>query len=257
MPGPRLDGAVALVTGSTSGLGKEIACRFAAEGAAVIVTGRDASRGTAVVETIGQGGGRAAFVGAELSTRAGCAELVRRAAEPFGAVGILVNNAVDARGDARMTDVTEEAWERCLRVTLSAAAWACAAALPAMRTHGGGAIVNVSSRAAERGTPGLAAYSAAKGGLNALTRQIATDYAADGVRCNSVTPGYVLHEERDRDLDATKRARLEGQHLLRLATAGDVAQAVLFLASPEAATITGIDLPVSGGSSTARALRLG
>jgi NAD(P)-dependent dehydrogenase (short-subunit alcohol dehydrogenase family) len=112
-------------------------------------------------------------------------------------------------------------------------------------------------RAPARATPGLAAYSAAKGGLNALTRQIAVDFASDGIRCNSVTPGYVLHEERDRDLDDAKRTRVEGQHLLRLATAADVAQAVLFLASPEAATITGIDLPVSGGSTTARALRLG
>jgi NAD(P)-dependent dehydrogenase (short-subunit alcohol dehydrogenase family) len=117
--------------------------------------------------------------------------------------------------------------------------------------------VTVSRRPAPRATPGLAAYSAAKGGLNALTRQIAVDFASDGIRCNSVTPGYVLHEERDRDLDDAKRTRVEGQHLLRLATAADVAQAVLFLASPEAATITGIDLPVSGGSTTARALRLG
>jgi len=221
------------------------------------VTGRDASRGTTVAEEIERTGGRAAFVAGDLSARAGCTDLVRRAAAPFGSVDVLVNNAVDAQGDARVTDIGEEAWERCLRVTLSAAAWTCAAAIPGMQARGGGAIVNVSSRAAERGTPGLAAYSAAKGGLNALTRQIAADYAADGVRCNSVTPGYVLHEERDRDLDATKRARVEGQHLLRLATATDVAQAVLFLASPEAATITGIDLPVSGGSTTARALRLG
>jgi len=257
MAGPRLAGEVALVTGSTSGLGKAIARLFAAEGAAVIVTGRDAARGGAVVREIEAAGGRSAFVAADLSSRADCAELVRRAAEPFGPAGILVNNAVDAKGDARLTDVTEEAWERCLRVTLSAAAWTCAAAIPGMQRRGGGAIVHVSSRAAERGTPSLAAYSAAKGGLNALTRQIAADYARDGIRCNSVTPGYVLHEERDRDLDAAKRARVEGQHLLRLATAADVAQAVLFLASPEAATITGIDLPVSGGSTTARALRLG
>jgi NAD(P)-dependent dehydrogenase (short-subunit alcohol dehydrogenase family) len=255
--GPRLAGAIGLVTGSTSGLGKQIARLFAAEGAAVIVTGRDATRGAAVVGAIDGAGGRAAFVAADLSTRAGCTDLLRAAAEPFGPVGLLVNNAVDASGDARVTEVTEDAWERCLRVTLSAAAWTCAAAIPAMQAAGAGAIVNVSSRAAERGTPGLAAYSAAKGGLNALTRQIAVDYAADGIRCNSVTPGYVVHEERDRDLDQAKRTRVEGQHLLRLATAADVAQAVLFLASAEAATITGVDLPVSGGSTTARALRLG
>src|SRR5205823_4878072 len=128
----------------------------------------------------------------------------------FGGLTVLVNTAVPS-GDGRdgpVTLVTTEAWEATLRVNLTAAVWLCRAAIPAMVRAGHGSIVNVSSRAAERGTPGLAAYAASKGGLNALTRSIAVDYARDGVRCNTLSPGYILHERRDADLDDERRARL-------------------------------------------------
>jgi NAD(P)-dependent dehydrogenase (short-subunit alcohol dehydrogenase family) len=250
----RFTGDVVIVTGSTSGLGKEIARRFAAQGASVVVTGRDAARGAAVRDALGAG---TLFVVADLTVDEDRVRLVDTTLAELGAITILVNNAVDAEGDARLTDMDWRAWDRILAAGLTAAARLTAAVLPSMQRRGDGAIVNVASRAATHGTPGLAAYTAAKGGLVALTRQIAVDYAADGVRCNSVTPGYVLHETRDADMDETKRARVEGQHLTRLATAGDVAEAVLFLASRAAETITGIDLPVSGGSTTARALTFG
>lgn len=251
---PRFAGEVVIVTGSTSGLGKEIARRFGAEGAAVVVTGRDAVRGAAVRDALGSA---ACFVAADLTEEADVARLVATTVAELGAVTILVNNAVDAAGDARLAEMDWRAWDRILGVGLTAAARLTAAVLPHMQRRGGGAIVNVASRAATHGTPRLAAYTAAKGGLVALTRQIAIDYAAEGIRCNSVTPGYVLHETRDAGMDAAKRARVEGQHLTRLATAGDVAEAVLFLAGRAAETITGIDLPVSGGSTTARALTFG
>jgi len=255
----RLAGEIAIVTGSTSGLGKEIARVFAAEGASVVVTGRDEQRGQAVVADLTTAGGTAAFVRADLSELAAADALVAATVERFGGVSVLVNNAVDdgSSGDGPLLDVDLADWERKLRVNLTGAAWLCRAVLPHQIAAGHGSIVNVSSRAAERGTPGLAAYTASKGGLNALTRSIAIDYASAGVRCNSVTPGYILHEERDRDIDDARRARVQGMHLTRLVTATDVALAVLFLASDEAATITGIDLPVSGGSTTARGLTLG
>ena len=255
----RLAGEIAIVTGSTSGLGKEIARVFAAEGASVVVTGRDEQRGRAVVADLTTAGGTAAFVRADLSELAAADALVAATVERFGGVSVLVNNAVDdgSSGDGPLLDVDLADWERKLRVNLTGAAWLCRAVLPHQIAAGHGSIVNVSSRAAERGTPGLAAYTASKGGLNALTRSIAIDYASAGVRCNSVTPGYILHEERDRDIDDARRARVQGMHLTRLVTATDVALAVLFLASDEAATITGIDLPVSGGSTTARGLTLG
>ena len=126
-----------------------------------------------------------------------------------------------------------------------------------MAAAGHGAIVNVSSRAGQRGSPGYAAYAASKGGLDALTRSIAIDHAGQGIRCNTVSPGYILNERRDADLDDQRRRRLEAMHLTRLGQPADVAHAVLYLASREAEFVTGIMLPVDGGSSTARARTLG
>jgi 3-oxoacyl-[acyl-carrier protein] reductase len=253
----RLAGETALVTGSTSGLGKEIARLFAAQGAQVAVTGRDAGRGEAVAHAISAAGGKAAFFAADLADLAQCGELVRRVVAQFGGLTVLINNAIDAAGDGPVTEVGLEDWERKLRVNLTAPAWLCRAAIPEMIRAGHGSIVNVSSRVAERGSPRLSAYTASKGGLNALTRSIAIDYARQGVRCNSITPGYILHEQRDAAITPEKLARVQGQHLTRLATASDIALACVYLASRESDVITGIDLPLSGGSTTARALTLG
>jgi NAD(P)-dependent dehydrogenase (short-subunit alcohol dehydrogenase family) len=257
--GGRLAGEMALITGSTSGLGKAIAVRFAAEGAAVCVTGRDPTRGAEVLERVTAAGGRAVFVAADLASAEECRMLVQAAVEALGGLTVVVNNAVasSVSGDGPVTDVDPEAWERVLRVNLGGPAFLCRAAIPEMRRAGHGSIVNISSRAAERGTPGLAAYSASKGGLNALTRSIAVDYAADGIRCNTVQPGYVLHERRDAALDETRRRRLEGMVLGELGTADDVALAVVYLASRESGHVTGITLPVDGGSTAARGLVLG
>lgn len=255
VPG-RLEREVAIVTGSTSGLGREIARVFGREGASVVVTGRDRARGDAVASSIDG----AVFVAADLTDEEQCAALADAARQRFGPVTVLVNNAVggvDGRRDGAVTDLTTAALESVLRVDLIAAATMCRVVIPQMLSVGRGAIVNVSSRAAERASPGLAAYVMAKGGLNALTRSVTIDFARRGVRCNTVQPGYILHDQRDADLDAERRARLEGQHLTRLATATDVAYAALFLASREAETISGVTLPVDGGSSAVRALTLG
>ncbi len=255
----RLAGERALVTGSTSGLGKVIARCFAAEGAAVCVTGRNEERGRAVVDDIAGAGGRAVFIAADLEIPDDCQRLVRDASTALGGLTVLVNNAVasSAGGDGPVAEVDPAAWDRILRVNLGGPAFLCRAVIPAMREQGHGAIINISSRAAERGTPRLAAYTASKGGMNALTRSIAVDYAADGIRCNTVQPGYLLHERRDAELDETRRARLEGMVLGALGTAEDVALAAVYLASRESAHVTGITLPVDGGSTAARGLVLG
>jgi NAD(P)-dependent dehydrogenase (short-subunit alcohol dehydrogenase family) len=262
MTGPRsgrLAGEVAIVTGSTSGLGREVARLFSREGARVVVTGRDRERGERVAAAIADEGGQATFTPTDLVDEAACESLVATAVERFGSLTVLVNNAVAGAGprDGPVTQVTTEGWESTLRVNLTAVAWLCRAAIPVMVEAGHGSIVNVSSRAAERGTPGLAAYAASKGGMNALTRSIAVDYAKDNVRCNTVSPGYILHERRDADLDDERRHRLQGMHLTRLGTAADIAYAALYLASPEAEFVTGINLPVDGGSTAARGLVLG
>jgi NAD(P)-dependent dehydrogenase (short-subunit alcohol dehydrogenase family) len=251
----RLDGEVAIVTGSTHGIGAEIARAFAAEGAAVVVTGRNAERGGAVVESAA---GRAAFVAADLASPGTPETLVNAAVELFGSLTILVNNAME--GDARdgaVTDVSDETWERVLTVNVVAAARLCRAAIPVMSRTGHGSIVNISSKAAQRAARRLSAYIASKGALEALTRAIAVDYADQGIRCNTLSPGYVLNERRDANLSDERRAQLEGMVLTRLTVAHDIAQAAVYLASKEAEVVTGIVLPVDGGGTAARARTLG
>jgi NAD(P)-dependent dehydrogenase (short-subunit alcohol dehydrogenase family) len=126
-----------------------------------------------------------------------------------------------------------------------------------MRAAGHGAIVNISSRQGERASPGLAAYVTAKAGMNGLTRAIAVDEAKHNIRCNTISPGYVLNDRRDADITPERRARFEGMHLTRLGVAADVAHAAVYLASAESGFVTGINLQLDGGSSIARGRTLG
>jgi NAD(P)-dependent dehydrogenase (short-subunit alcohol dehydrogenase family) len=256
----RLEGERALVTGSTSGIGKAIAMAFAAEGADVAVTGRDPDRGEAVLDTLAAHGGRHAFLRADLSDETACGELVDEAGATLKGLTVLVNNAVAStvdETDGPVTELTTNAWEASLRVNLTAPMWLARAAIPYMFEAGHGSIVNISSRAAERASRGLAAYIASKGGLNALTRSIAVDYAEHRVRCNTISPGYVLNERRDSGLTDERRTRLEGMHLTRLGEASDVTHAAVYLASRESEFVTGVNLALDGGSSAARGLTFG
>jgi len=251
-------GERALVTGSTAGIGRAIAVAFAREGAAVVVTGRDRGRGEDVVAEIARNQGTAHFAPADLHVEAACTSLVDEAAGLLGGLTVLVNNAAggDAR-DAAVAELTTEAWDAIVRVDLTAPMWCARAAIAHMRHAGHGAIVNISSRQAERASAGLAAYVAAKSGLNGLTRAIAVEEAPHRIRCNTISPGYVMNDRRDAGLPADRRARYEGMHLTRLGVAGDVANAAVFLASRESEFVTGINLQLDGGSSIARGLTLG
>ena len=263
-PGPdsvaavRMQGERALVTGSTAGIGRAVVAAFGAEGAGVVVTGRNAERGAALVAEIESTGGEAYFVAADLHDEGACAALVETAAARLGGLTVLVNNA--AGGDARdstVADMSTEAWDAILRVDLTAPMWCARAAIPHMRAAGHGAIVNISTRQAERASPGLAAYVAAKAGLNGLTRAIAVEEAKHGIRCNTVSPGYVLNDRRDAHLAPDRREALEGMHLTRLGEASDVAHACVYLASRESGFVTGVNLQLDGGSSVARGRTLG
>jgi NAD(P)-dependent dehydrogenase (short-subunit alcohol dehydrogenase family) len=254
----RLAGEKALVTGSTAGIGRAIAVEFARQGAGVIVTGRNRERGDAVVAEITGDGGSAAFHATDLTDEASCDALVAAAAARLDGLTILVNNAAGGEThDGRIADLDTTTWEAILRIDLTAAFWCARGAIPHMRRAGHGAVVNISSRQAERPSGGLSAYCVAKGGLNALTRAIAVEEAEHGIRANTISPGYVLNERRDANIDAERRARYEGMHLTRLGIAADVAYAAVYLASREAEFLTGVNLQLDGGSSIARALKLG
>jgi glucose 1-dehydrogenase len=253
-----MHGERALVTGSTAGIGRAIALAFAAQGAAVVVTGRNHERGDAVVQQVTEAGGIAHFVPADLRDERACTALVDDAAEHLGGLSVLVNNA--AGGDARdsiVAEITTEAWDAILRVDLTAPMWCARASIPHMRSAGHGAIVNISTRQAERASAGLAAYVAAKAGLNGLTRAIAVEEAKHGIRCNTISPGYVFNDRRDADLAPDRRAVLEGMHLTRLGEAADVADACVYFASRESGFVTGVNLQLDGGSSIARGRTLG
>ncbi|WP_208028482.1 SDR family NAD(P)-dependent oxidoreductase [Rhabdothermincola sediminis] len=252
--GGRLAGEIALVTGATGDIGRAIATRFATEGAIVAVTGCDAARGAGLVEEITAAGGTAVYRAADLSIEGECADLVAWVVEELGGLTVLVNNAAtSATSDAAVHDLDTAAWDAILRVDLSAAMWLCRAAIGPMLDAQHGAIVNISPSAAARGSPGHAASLAAKGGLNALTRSIALDYAAERIRANSISPGHIVPDDHDRDPIPRSPGELEAMPATRLGRPDDIAHAALYLASKEAAFVTGIDLPVDGGSTVTRA----
>ncbi|HZJ26173.1 MAG TPA: SDR family oxidoreductase [Acidimicrobiia bacterium] len=256
----RLDGERALVTGSTAGIGRAIATRFAREGAHVVVTGRDQGRAEQVTDEIRSGGGTAEVVTADLGVDGACAELVTAAFDRLGGLTVLVNNAAAGtvdEADGPVGELSSTAWDATIRVNLTAPMELSRAAIPRMLDAGHGSIINISSRQAERAARGFTAYIATKSGLNGLTRAIAVDYAAHNIRANTISPGYVINDRRDADLTPERRDRLEGMHLTRLGVADDVAHAAVYLASSESEFLTGINLPLDGGSSAARGTVLG
>jgi NAD(P)-dependent dehydrogenase (short-subunit alcohol dehydrogenase family) len=252
----RLDGEVAIVTGSTNGIGTATARRLAADGAAVVVTGRRAEAGESVAAEIRAGGGDALFIGADVSVEEDVARLVASTADRFGRLTILVNNAAptDLVGpgnvDGRLTDVDTASFERVLAVGLHGAYWACYQAIPHMQAAGHGSIVNVSSIAGVKASPGVFAYAVAKGGLQALTRSVAVDYGDDGIRANTVVVGFVPVNALARKWAASP-AMNDALHALQITPefgeAEDVANVIAFLASPEASFMSGGDVYADGG----------
>ncbi|HXC39645.1 MAG TPA: SDR family oxidoreductase [Burkholderiales bacterium] len=255
----RLSGESILVTGSTAGIGKHIALMCAREGARVAVHGRNRERGEAVVANIIKAGGQGVFLPADLSQERACADLIETAAQKLGGLTGLVNNAAaDAIGERMLfADETSEHWNNVITGTLSSAAWLTRGALRHMLKAGRGSIVNVSSRQAERASPGFGAYAAAKGGMNALTRAVAVDYGKKAIRCNALSVGYVVNERRDAGMTEQRRAEVEAMHLTRPGQPDDIAYAAVFLLSREAEFITGTLIPVDGGASIARGKVLG
>ena len=251
----RLDGRVAVVTGSTRGIGRATAARFAGEGAKVIVTGRSEGDGLEVEREIRAAGGEATFVRTDLANEDDVVAMVAAAVDRYGKLTTLVNNAAPTelmgpgRSDRRVTELENDAWDSIMLVALKAVVWACKYAIPEMAKAGGGTIVNISSAASILGTPGLDTYTAAKGALNTLTRSMAVEYAPDNIRSNCIVSGMVLTSEGAFKMmeDPVIGGATKAMHLTRLGLPEDIANAALFLASDESAFITGAIIPVDGG----------
>jgi NAD(P)-dependent dehydrogenase (short-subunit alcohol dehydrogenase family) len=240
---------VAIVTGATSGIGAEIARTLHSNGHTVVITGRSTERGDALV---GELKTRALFVRADLTDPDGPEHIVTSTLENFGTVDVLVNNAaIDHTGD--LLDVPANEIRATFETNVVAAIRMLQAAARAMTTRGGGAIINITSRLAHAGVPGLGVYSAAKGALEALTRSAAVELAPSNIRVNAVAPGLTrtpLYTEWMASLPNPEQVAHEQTAnipLGRIAEPQDVAAAVSFLASPAAAYITGASIPVEGG----------
>lgn len=237
----RLHGKTALVTGATSGIGRAIAARLAADGAEVIVTGRDEAGGKEVVAAIESAGGQARFIHADLENLAD----VKRLADAARDVDILVNNAGASSGGP--TDQTsEDAFDLVFDVNVKAPFFLAAAIAPRMAARGGGAIINISTMAAVIGMNGLAAYGASRAAIDSLTKAWTAEYGPRGVRVNAVAPGPTRTPASAAmgDMFDALTATLPAG---RAADPSEIAAAVSFLASDDASFVYGTILPADGG----------
>jgi NAD(P)-dependent dehydrogenase (short-subunit alcohol dehydrogenase family) len=249
----RVEGKRAIVTGAAAGIGRSTAELLAREGASVLIADIDEAGAETVAADIRNRGGRAIACRTDVSSEAEINDMVQAATEHFGGIDILHNNAAMTAGhehanDADLLSMSVEYWDRSFAVNLRGAMLGAKHAIPVMIAGGGGSIVNTSSNQSLAGDLSQFAYSAAKAGINALTRSIATTYGSRGIRCNTVSPGYI---ETDNTLSAVSTemgAEIVSHNLVaRAGRAEDLAQAVLFLASDDASFVTGQLLSVDGG----------
>ena len=251
----RLENKVALITGGASGMGMVASQLFASEGAKVVLTDVSDDTGERVAAGIRGGGGEATYVHADVSLESDAKSMVETAVATHGSLTILYNNAgvmLDDDGSVHGTD--ESVWDRTLAINVKGVAHGCKYGIPAMIESGGGSIINVASFVAWMGAAtSQTAYTASKGAVLAMTREMAVEYARKGVRCNALCPGPIdtpLLAELLSDPDRRQR-RFVHIPMGRLGLAEELAKAALFLASDDSSYMTGTSLIVDGGITAA------
>ena len=244
----RLQGKVALITGAARGQGAEEARMFAKEGAKVVLADVTDQEGTAVAAEIAEMGGDALYVHLDVTNEDEWDAAVQSAVASFGKLDILVNNAgIWRRG--HVMETSSEQWDDIMDVNAKGVFLGTKAAIPEMRKAGGGSIVNISSTAGLVGSKTSAAYSASKGAVRIFTKSTAVQYAAEGIRANSIHPGPIDTDMGDQVWPdaASKAASVTRTALNRMGTPEDIAYGALYLASDESSFVTGSELVIDGG----------
>lgn len=247
-----LDGRVAIVSGAGSGIGRATALRLAQAGAKTTVVDLVSTAGQETVAMIAEKGGQALFVEADVTNQNDITRMVKTVTEAYGPINILHNN-VGVGGAKAAHETSEENWDRILNVCLKSVYLCCRTIIPLMLENGGGTIVNTASVLGLVASPTQAAYCAAKGALVLLTKQMAVDYSAQGIRVNCVCPSDIetpAHKRffATRDNPEAVRQSLMNRHpIRRFGKPEEVAEAVLWLASDASSFVTGVALPVDGG----------
>lgn len=241
----RFAGSTAIVTGSTRGIGEAIAHRLASEGAAVVIAGRSTDAGERVAAEIREDGGRATYVETDVRVPESVDSLFDAALDHFDTVDVLVNNAA-VQSNTSPIEVTLEEWDRLVETNFRAY-WLCARRFATDASTG--SVVNVSSNHALATMPAHFPYNAIKAGINGMTRAMALDFGP-AIRVNTVSPGWVAVERTTGDMSADRREALAALHPVgRIGEPADVAAATAYLASDDAAFVTGTNLVVDGGRS--------
>jgi NAD(P)-dependent dehydrogenase (short-subunit alcohol dehydrogenase family) len=251
----RLKNKVALITGAGSGIGRESALLFAQEGAAVVVVDVNEAGAQETVAMVKAAGGESILVRADISRAADCQAMVAAAEEQFGALHVLFNNAgIMLADDADAVDTEEAVWDLTMNVNLKGVFLGCKYGIPALRRSGGGSVINVASFVALVGaaTPQLA-YTASKGGVLSMTRELSVIHARENIRVNALCPGPLRTELLMKVLntDEKRQRRLVHIPMGRFGEASEIAQAALFLASDESSFVTGSTFTVDGGITAA------